>query len=108
MSTKHDVLRRIAVVTLSVLTALLVALTVLFMATGYRRQFDRGVADAGTVTMQLVLGASFLITAAFGASRLAMLWQGHANATARVARWAGFAIVLWLVWAYLRIGQYAS
>jgi hypothetical protein len=33
------------------------------------------------------------------------VWQGHRH---RILRWTALAIPIWLVWALLRIGEYAS
>jgi hypothetical protein len=103
-----DTNRKAIAITLALATTTLTLLTAVFMANGYHREFARGVADGGVVATQLALGATFLLTAALGVQLLVALWQGRARAARRVTAWFLFAVVLWLVWAYVRAGQYAS
>ncbi len=101
-------LRKLAVILLVLLTGMLAAATVLGMATGTHRQFDRGTANGRVIAAQLGLGAVFLVAGVLGLRLLAELWRGEEAAGWSVARWSVAAACLWVVWAFLRIDQYSS
>jgi hypothetical protein len=100
--------RRLTVVVLGVLLALLAALVVLGMATGYELEFDKGTVPRGFVLFQLGLGVLVLALTAFRFVDLRALWRGRERAGRRVAGWMIVVLVAWSLWAFVRIGQYAS
>jgi hypothetical protein len=90
---------------LILLTVLLAGLVVLGMATGTHRQFDKGEAYLSGVILVQVLGVISLLTLGGVARACIGVWQGHRP---RILRWTVLAIPIWLFWALLRIGEYAS
>jgi hypothetical protein len=84
---------------------LLAAMTVLGMATGTRQQFDKGVAPRSVVILVQVLGALTLVLLAVGVRMCVQEWQGPRS---RFIRWFLIAAAGWLVWAFVRVGEYAS
>jgi hypothetical protein len=90
---------------LILLAVLLAGLVVLGMATGTNRQFDKGEAPLPGVILVQVLGAISLLTLGGLARACVSVWQGHRP---RILRWTILAIPIWLFWALLRIGEYAS
>jgi len=105
---RRDTQRKAFAIALAVATTVLTLLTIVFMANGYKRGFARGTADGGVVATQLALGAIFLVSTAVGVRILLALWDGRARAARRATAWFAFAVVLWVVWAYVRLVQYAS
>lgn len=100
--------RIVAVMAVAIATAGLAVLTVMGMASGYDRQFDRGVAPRDLVAIQLGLGVMFFIVAALVVWRLIALWHGRTGAAWSLTRWFVVAAVVWVVWLYFRVLQYAS
>ena len=94
---------RIAALVLIVLPAS--AIVIWGMANGYHRTFEKGTVATWVIATQLTLGVAFLGTAAFG---LSLLRTNTAAARSRSNRWLFLAFVLWIVWAYFRLNQYAS
>jgi hypothetical protein len=90
---------------LILLAVLLAGLVVLGMATGTQRQFDKGEAYLWVVISVQVMGVISLLTLAGVARACIGVWQGHQG---RLLRWTVLAIPIWLLWAFLRIGEYAS
>ncbi len=78
------------------------------MGNGTHREFDRGVASSWVIGLQLVLGTAFLVLAGLGAVRMFAVWRGHPRAGGRLVRWSLLALAVWLLWAFVRVGQYAS
>ena len=52
-----------------------------------------------------VLGVISLLTLGGLARACIGVWQGHQR---RILSWTAVAIPIWLLWAFLRIGEYAS
>jgi|GEM_PF-6347077 len=100
--------RRVAVTAAAIAMAGLAVLTVMGMASGYERQFARGVAPRDLVAIQLGLGVMFFIAAALVVWRLIALWHGRAGAASSLTRWFVLAVVVWMAWLFLRVLQYAS
>jgi hypothetical protein len=75
------------------------------MATGTHRQFDKGEAYLWAVILVQVLGAISLLTLGGLVRACIGLWQGQRP---RILRCTVLAIPVWLFWALLRIGEYAS
>jgi hypothetical protein len=85
--------------------AALGGLVILGMATGTDRHFDKGVADLGGVILVQVFGIFALLSLACVARACIGLWKGRRT---RTVMWTAIAIVIWLFWALLRIGEYSS
>ena len=100
--------RKSVAMALGVLTLGLGAITVLGMATGFHREFDRGTADAGVIALQMGLGALFLGGAVLALRLLAELWRGEPSSGWSVTAWFAAVLSLWVVWAFLRVVQYSS
>lgn len=96
---------RVGAAVLIVLAVILAGLVVLGMATGTHRQFEKGEADLWVVIAVQVLGVISLLTLVGVVRACIGVWQGHRH---RILRWTALAIPIWLVWALLRIGEYAS
>jgi hypothetical protein len=90
---------------LILLTVLLAGLVVLGMATGTHRQFDKGETPLSIVISVQVLGVISLLTLGGVARACIGVWQGHRP---RILGLIVLAISIWLFWAVLRIGEYAS
>jgi hypothetical protein len=98
-------LRRAGAVALMLAAALLSALVVLGMATGTGRQFDKGVVPLPAVILVQVLGAVSLLTVGGVVRGATGVWKGRRT---HVVRWTALAVPIWLFWALLRVGEYAS
>lgn len=80
----------------------LMAITAVGVATGTHREFDRGTVPAGKLEWQLACGAATLV---LGVLAIATWERGGGLARTTM----GFCFLLiWILWAYLRVGLYAS
>ena len=99
-------LRRALVAIAALVDLMLAALVVLGMATGTHQQFDKGVAPLAAVVSVQVLGAACLGLLAIGLRLCVAAWRDERT---HHVRWWSLAIaVCWLVWAFVRVGEYAS
>lgn len=81
------------------------AVVVLGMATGIDRQTDKGVAPLLAVWLVQGIGAVALVVFAVGVRVCALTWR---STPAPVLRWFTAGTLLWVVWVFVRVGEYAS
>lgn len=104
-ATRHR--RRPFVVTLSVAAAVievvLGALVAVGMATGLHRDFAKGQAPLFVVLLVQVLGLLALTVIGRGLYTCA-----RRRRVAPVAGWLAYSAAIWMLWAFVRVGEYAS
>lgn len=96
---------RAASALLIVIAAVLAAFVILGMATGTHREFAKGEAPLQGVILVQVVGAISLITLGAVVWFCAEVRKGHRRP---LVRSTSTAVAIWLFWALLRIGEYAS
>ena len=104
-ATRHR--RRPFVVTLAaaaaVIEALLGTLVVLGMATGLHRAFAKGQASPFVVVLVQVLGVLALTVIGRGLYTCA-----RRRRLGPVTGWLAYSAAIWMLWAFVRVGEYAS
>ena len=85
---------------------MLAALVVLGMATGTRQRFDQAVAPLSAVVLVQSLGAVCVVLLAVGLGRYVVTWRGQR--AHHLSRWSLAIALVWVLWALIRVGEYAS
>ena len=97
--------RRLLVVGIAGVELLLAGLVVLGMASGTHQQSDKGDAPLFAVVLVQGVGVVALALLGTGVRSCVLTWRGRPS---RALRWFLVAGAVWLVWAFCRVGEYAS
>lgn len=100
--------RRLLVVGIAGIELLLAALVVLGMASGTHQHFEKGDTPLFAVILVQVVGVAALVLLAAGLRACAFTWRGGRREPGLTLGWFLVAGVVWLVWAFIRVGEYAS